>query len=219
MKNVLMILLIICLATNISAQTPIVVDPALTAAVIAGNTAEKNRMNSIEQLKEKINTTQAATTVVLKQIDNVQSKILKGLSEVNGAVSNLYQIKYCYNALQNVVKYEGMMIAEAKKNPVALAWAYKNQKYMYERALLAYSNIAGFVLKAGNDALMDSGQRTQLIYNILSELQVIEAYAIGSYFNVKRVVQAGVWQSLNPFKDYINMDKKAVREILQRVQF
>lgn len=208
-----------CCAYKVFAQTPIVVDPTLTAVVVVANTAEKNKMNNIENLKEKINATQAATTVVLKQIDNVQNKVLRGLSEVNIAVSNLYQIKYCYSSLQNVVKYEGMMLAEAKKNPVALAWAYKNQKYMYERALLAYSNIAGLVLKAGNEALMDSGQRTQLIYNIYSELQVIEAYAISSYFDVKRVVQAGIWQSINPFKDYINMDRKHVNDILRRVRF
>ena len=201
------------------AQTPIVMDPALTAAIIAGNATENNKMSSIENLKDKINKTQIATTVVLGEIDKVQNKIYNGLSKVSSAVSDLYKIKYCYNSLQNIIKYEAMMLQEAKKNPIALGWAYKNQKYMYERALLAYSNIAGYILKSGNQALMDAGQRTQLIYNIHSELQVIEAYAIGSYFAVKRVVQVGVIQSLNPFKGYIDTDRRAVQDILRRVKF
>lgn len=214
-----LLLVFICLSTSLYCQTTIAIDPALTAATITANTAEKNKMRDIEKVKENINQAQIATTAVLAEIDKVQQKLYKGLTQVSTAVSNLYQIKYCYNATQNVLKYEGKMLQEAKKNPIALAFAYKNQKYLYERALQAYTQIAGFILQNGDKAMMDSGTRTQLIYNILTELQALEAYAIASYYKVKRVVQVGIIQSLNPFQYYIDLDKRAIQDILNRVKF
>ncbi len=212
-------LIFICLTTSLYSQTTIAIDPALTAATITANTAEKNKMRDIEKVKESINQAQIATTAVLTEIDKVQQKLYKGLTQVSTAVSNLYQIKYCYNATQNVLKYEGKMLQEAKKNPIALAFAYKNQKYLYERALQAYTQITGFILQNGDKAMMDAGTRTQLIYNILTELQALEAYAIASYYKVKRVVQVGIIQSLNPFQYYIDLDKRAIQDILNRVKF
>lgn len=212
-------LVFICLTTSVYSQTTIAIDPALTAATITANTAEKNKMRDIEKVKENINQAQIATTAVLAEIDKVQQKLYKGLTQVSTAVSNLYQIKYCYNATQNVLKYEGKMLQEAKKNPIALAFAYKNQKYLYERALQAYTQIAGFILQNGDKAMMDAGTRTQLIYNILTELQALEAYAIASYYKVKRVVQVGIIQSLNPFQYYIDLDKRAIQDNLNRVKF
>ena len=212
-------LVFICMTTALYSQTTIAIDPALTAATITANTAEKNKMRDIEKVKENINQAQIATTAVLAEIDKVQQKLYKGLTQVSTAVSNLYQIKYCYNATQNVLKYEGKMLQEAKKNPIALAFAYKNQKYLYERAIQAYTQITGFILQNGDKAMMDAGTRTQLIYNILTELQALEAYAIASYYKVKRVVQVGIIQSLNPFQYYIDLDKRAIQDILNRVKF
>ena len=212
-------LVFICLTTSVYSQTIIAIDPALTAATITANTAEKNKMRDIEKVKENINQAQIATTAVLTEIDKVQQKLYKGLTQVSAAVSNLYQIKYCYNAIQTILKYEGKMLQEAGKNPIALAFAYKNQKYLYERAIQAYTQITGFVLQNGDKAMMDAGTRTQLIYNILTELQALEAYAIASYYKVKRVVQVGIIQSLNPFQYYIDLDKRAIQDILNRVKF
>lgn len=84
---------ILCLATGglpcLAQQT----DPALTAAVIA-QTAELNSIHSKrKKTQEKIIAAETAATLALDRVHSVEDKMLEYLSNAQGAMQNLYQIK------------------------------------------------------------------------------------------------------------------------------
>ncbi len=68
-------------------------DPALTAAVIAQTVELKNIHKQRKKTQEKIIAAETAVTLALDRVHNVENKLLEYLSNAQGAMQNLYQIK------------------------------------------------------------------------------------------------------------------------------
>lgn len=91
----------ICLAAflflcgySISASAAAIqVDPALASAITLQMNTLKNIYSKREKTQNKIITAEAAVTVALDKMHNVEDKVLGYMSNVQGAFQNLYQIK------------------------------------------------------------------------------------------------------------------------------
>lgn len=68
-------------------------DPALTAAVVAQTAELKSIHKKRRKLQERIIAAEAAVTVALDRVHSVEDKMLEYLSNAQGAMQNLYQIK------------------------------------------------------------------------------------------------------------------------------
>ena len=69
------------------------IDPALTGAVTAQTLELKSLHDKRRKTQEKIIAAEAAVTVALDRVHSVEDKMLEYLSNAQGAVQNLYQIK------------------------------------------------------------------------------------------------------------------------------
>ncbi len=77
-------------APELSAQQT---DPTLTAAVVAQTSALKDIHKKRRNLQQKIIAAEAAVTLALDRVHKVEDKMLEYLSNAQGAMQNLYQIK------------------------------------------------------------------------------------------------------------------------------
>ncbi len=68
-------------------------DPALTAAVVAQTVEMNNIHEKRRKMQEKIIAAEAAVTVALDRVHSVENKMLDYLSNAQGAMQNLYQVK------------------------------------------------------------------------------------------------------------------------------
>lgn len=68
-------------------------DPTLTAAVLAQTAELKSIHKQRKKTQEKIIAAETAVTVALDRVHSVEDKLLEYLSNAQGAVQNLYQIK------------------------------------------------------------------------------------------------------------------------------
>lgn len=68
-------------------------DPTLTAAVVAQTSALKDIHKKRRNLQQKIIAAEAAVTLALDRVHKVEDKMLEYLSNAQGAMQNLYQIK------------------------------------------------------------------------------------------------------------------------------
>lgn len=68
-------------------------DPTLTAAVLAQTAELKNIHKQRKKTQEKIIAAETAVTVALDRVHHVEDKLLEYLSNAQGAMQNLYQIK------------------------------------------------------------------------------------------------------------------------------
>ena len=191
------------------------IDPFLEGAIIAANTSENSNYNNIKNNQTAIQKAQEATIIVVDQVNQIQNKIYKGLMQVSSVLKDAYQIKECLQALNDIVSYESDMLAEGQQNPLALAFALKIQNEMAAKAIGYYANISTVVLKANTkDLLMDAGERSTLLYKIQLDLNTLRAMAAYSYYRVHLAVMQGVINSFNPFKGYVDIDGKIVKDLL-----
>lgn len=214
MKRIFLIIGILFIASQIevSGQN---IDPFLEGAIIAANASENANYNNIKDNQTAIQRAQEATILVVDQVNQIQNKIYKGLMHVSSVLKNAYQIKECLQALNDILSYESDMLAEAGQNPLALAFALKIQNEMAVRALAYYANISTVVLKANTkDLLMDAGERSTLLYKIQLDLNTLRAMAAYSYYKVHLAVMQGIINSFNPFKGYVDVDGKIVKDLL-----
>jgi hypothetical protein len=191
------------------------IDPFLAGAIIAANATENSNYNNIKDNQTAIQRAQEATIVVVDQVNQIQNKIYNGLMQVSSVLKNAYQIKECLQALNDILSYEGDMLAEAQKNPLALAFALKIQNEMVSKAVSYYADIETVILKANTkELLMTAGERETLLYKVQLDLNTLRALAAYSYYRVHLAVMQGIINSFNPFKGYVDIDGKIVKDLL-----
>ncbi|HAO05676.1 MAG TPA: hypothetical protein DCQ50_01570 [Chryseobacterium sp.] len=195
----------------------LVIDPVLAAITGASAIAENASYDKIKDKQKAIEVLQAATVTTTEFINQWQKKIYNGLMYVSSTVNNAYQIYDAARIVGNIYELERKMMEEAKKEPLALIFAVKYQREMVIRAIEYYNQIQQFILKTGDEKLlMNAGERTLLLNQILESLRVIESYAVSSYYKVRYAVMNGIIKTLNPFGSFVNRDAQIVKDILNR---
>ncbi len=191
------------------------IDPFLSGAIIAANSTENTSYNKIKDNQTAIQRAQEATIIVVDQVNQIQNKIYNGLMQVSSVLKNAYQIKECLQALNDILSYESDMLSEAQKNPLALAFALKIQNEMVSKAAGYYADIQTVILKANTkELLMTAGERETLLYKVQLDLNTLRALAAYSYYKVHLAVMQGIINSFNPFKGYVDIDGKIVKDLL-----
>ena len=214
MKRIFLMIGILSVASQIEVRGQNI-DPFLSGAIIAANATENAKYNSIKDNQTAIEKAQVATIIVVDQVNQIQNKIYNGLMQVSSVLKNAYQIKECLQALNDILSYEEDMLAEAGQNPLALAFALKIQNEMAGKAVAYYADIQEMVLKANSkDLLMTAGERENLLYKIQLDLNTLRAMAAYSYYKVHLAVMQGIINSFNPFKGYVDVDGKIVKDLL-----
>lgn len=210
--KILIIASVMLLVTRVDGQN---IDPALTGAIIGAGVAENDRYNEIKSNQDAIQRAQTATILMVGKVNDIQTKIYDGLMQVSSVLKDAYHIKESLQCLNDILSYQKDMLAEAKQNPLALVFALKIQDEMVTKAVSYYGNIQSFVLKSNTkDLLMDAGERGKLLYQILLDLQTLRALAAYSYYKVHLAVMQGVINSINPFRGYVDIDRKIVDDLL-----
>jgi len=221
MKKFLTIVLFthsLILSLNVNAQE-LVIDPVLAAITGASAIIENESYDKIKDKQKAIEALQAATVATTEFINNWQKKIYNGLLYVSSTVNNAYQVYEAAKIVASIYDLERKMLEEARKNPLALIFALKYQKEMVVRAIEYYNQIQNLILKTGDEKLlMDAGERTLLLNQVLQSLRVIESFAVSSYYKVRYAVMNGIIKTLNPFGNFVNRDAQIVKDILNRWQ-
>lgn len=217
MKLLLLPLLLLLTATARSQK--LVIDPVLAAITGASAIVENNSYDKIKDKQKAIEALQTATVATTEFINNWQKKIYNGLLYVSSTVNNAYQIYEAGKIVASIYDLESKMLTEARKEPLALIFALKYQREMVIKAIEYYNQIQQFILKTGDEKLlMNAGERTILLNQVLESLRVIEAYAVTSYYKVRYAVMNGIIKTLNPFGSFVNRDARIVKDILNRWQ-
>jgi hypothetical protein len=110
----------------------------------------------------------------------------------------------------------GMEIA--RKNPVYLVFAEQQAQFFKERATKLALEVSTFALKGGGNNLMDSGERSKLLNNVLTEMLILRSITYGMYRAMYYAQMRGLMRSLNPFQGYVNMDMQIVDDIIRKRQ-
>jgi len=201
-----------------SASAQIYVDPTTAAATAAHAGVMNSGLSRTSDNLTLVQRAQLAVTGQLGIVNDLQSTIYSGLSEVSGVMRSLLSVKDIYEISQDIVIDVNKAINLASSDPILLLFAEGGAREFKTRSINLATEVSSFVLKDGRDALMDSGERAKLLNRIVTELTILRGVAYGMYRTMYWAKQRGILNSLNPYSGYINIDKRIADDIIRNAK-
>ena len=214
-KKLTLGVLVLCLAGGRIPALAQQMDPALTATVIAQTAELKNIHKKRKKTQEKIIAAEAAVTVALDRVHSVEDKMLNYLSNAQGAMQNLYQIKRagelvakeipqnCNLLLKSVgSNLKGTAIAAMVSDELADAATQMAALYPFMKQLVT----SGSYDVAGADGknekhkvnLLNSSERYYIANEVVSRLEAINTDLFILAWQVRTLSWNDLWFSLDP---------------------
>lgn len=190
-------------------------DPALTAAVLAQTAELKSIHKKRKRRQEQIIAAEAAVTVALDRVHSVEDKMLEYLSNAQGAVQNLYQIKRagelvtteipqnCNLLLKSVGgNLKGTAIAAIVSDELTDAATQMAALYPFMKQLVT----SGSFDVSGSDGknekhkvnLLNSSERYYIANEVVTRLEAINTDLFILAWQVRTLSWNDLWFSLDP---------------------
>ena len=145
------------------------VDVVTTAALKLYSDNLKDKQNETIAQQNKLQKAQAWVGTQMVVVNNIQEKILKGLSEISGTLQNGLQVKEIYEDLKDCAMYSSEIGKFVKQNPEYAVFGAKTTEYTYKQ-ILKMSTEVSELLKSGELNLATAGDRYKLIYDISTKV-------------------------------------------------
>ena len=190
-------------------------DPALTSAVLGQTAALKKIHKDRKKTQEKIIAAEVAVTASLERIHHVEDKMLDYLSNAQGAMQNLYQIKRagelvateipqnCSLLLKSVgSNLKGTAIAAIVSDELADAATQMAALYPFMKQLVT----SGSYDTGGSDGgkekhkvnLLSSSERYYIANEVLTRLEAVNTDLFILAWQVRTLSWNDLWFSLDP---------------------
>lgn len=190
-------------------------DPTLTGAVFAQTSTLKNIYDKRQKAHEKIIAAETAVTVALDRVHSVENKMLEYLSNAQGAMQNLYQIKRagelvateipqnCGLLLKSVgSNLKGTAIAAIVSDELADAATQMAALYPFMKQLVT----SGSYDTGGSDGgkekhkvnLLSSSERYYIANEVLTRLEAVNTDLFILAWQVRTLSWNDLWFSLDP---------------------
>lgn len=165
-------------------------------------------MTDIKNGMENINLNLSALVVV-------QGIIHKSLTQVDQALKSSKAVLNISKLIQEIYAESTLIFQQARGAPWLLLFAEQSTTSFKDRSVKLALEVSDFVLKEGSNVLMDFEKRDYLLRKITLELKVIRALMFSIHKSMYWAKINGITRSLNPYSNFINMDKIKAEEIIR----
>ena len=211
-------LIVFLILSGSSFGQTVYVDPAVSAATAAHSVIIDTQLKATNERLTLIERGQLAITGNLTIVNSMQDKIYKGLSEVSSILTNLSNVQEIARMATAISGDLNDVLEIAKENPALLLFAERNAVLFQQRATSLALEVSSFVLKGGENNLMDAGERSKLINQILTEMVILRSHTYGMYRAMYFAQMKGFVKALNPFQGYINVDIQLAQDIARKTK-
>ncbi|MBD1424040.1 hypothetical protein [Sphingobacterium arenae] len=217
MKTQLITTVFICLSTLAFGQSYVtIIYDAKHLAIVNENGAvrlvsEQAHNNMLGNIRGRIDD----INVNLSSVVLVQQMIHRALTEVDEALKSGRSALHIARLVQDIGSHSAKMLETAKGEPWLLLFAEDVALQLKNRGMQLAADVSGFVLQEGKNVLMDYEKRDQLMRKIILELKVIRALVFSMERSMYWAKINGALKTANPYRNFINMDKRKADEIIR----
>ena len=219
MKKQLLIGLFLFITGSLKTYAQTIIFDAQHFAIVNENgltreAAENTHQNSLSKIKQDLdNINLNVSSVVL-----VQDMIHQSLATVDGTLKDGLAIKQVAEIIGDITTQCSQITNLAKADPLLLLFAQQNAEQMKTRGINLVSEVSSFILKEGDNVLMDYEKRDFLLRKVILDLQVMRALSYSIYKTMYFAKLNGVIKSADPFQGFINQDTHLADQLLLQYQ-
>lgn len=203
--------------TSVKSQT-IYVDILTAPTMIAEGEILKRQQ---EKTNGNLNKIQQAELLVYTQIqkaNNLQEKVVKGLTEVSSLLNDAYTVKDIYGSLELLLKYSRDISRFASNYPQFAVFAVPAVS-SFNKRITKLSIEVGNILTSGENNMMNAGQRRELLNDLSIETRLLASEAWSILFSMEQAKNIGFWNAINPFRSWVNQDASIMQDIINRSKY
>lgn len=214
------VLLMLCfLAFKVSQAQYIVLDPGHLEIVMENGltreAAEKTHHNYLTTINQRLDDINLdVSSVVL-----VQNMIFNSLKNVDQGLKDGLTVKQMAAIILEITDQSEQMLSLARSNPALLLFAQDVAQQLKNRGINLVTAVSDFVLKEGDNVLMDYEKREQLLSKVILELRVMRALSYSMNKSMYWANQNGLMKYLNPYRNFMNQDMRLADDLILRYQF
>jgi len=217
--KVISYVMVFCMCPFLLSAQRVVFD-ARHLAVVNENAVVRNAAEiGHNELLGKINKSLDNINLNTSSIVMAQRMIYSSLSNVNSALKNGLALRDMYAVCEEIIGYGREMGKLGKSEPYLMLFSEQMIRDITTRSAKMMTEISGFVLKEGQNVLMDYNSRDELIAGIRADLQIIRGLAYGAWKAMYWAKVRGVVKMLNPFQGFINRDVQIVSDIIRKTRY
>ncbi|MGQ7856536.1 hypothetical protein ACUN24_20055 [Pedobacter sp. WC2501] len=217
--KVIFYVMVFCMCPFLLLAQRVVFD-ARHLAIVNENALVRNAAEiSHHELLGKINKSLGNININTSSIALAQSMIYSSLSNVNSALKNGLALRDMYAICEEIIGYGREMGKLGISEPYLVLFSEQIIRDISKRSTQLMTEISGFVLKEGQNILMDYNSRDELIAGIRADLQIIRGLAYGAWKAMYWAKVGGVVKMLNPFQGFINRDVQIVSDIITKTRY
>ncbi|TKC08019.1 hypothetical protein FA048_12715 [Pedobacter polaris] len=121
--------------------------------------------------------------------------------------------------VNNIIKSQTEIYQLAEKNPALIFIAYQTEIEFLQKSKSLVYYLIGLSASMGAVNQMKQSDRKILFDFVLQELSVIQDLSRGLVNSIQYSNLSSLMRSLNPFQDYIDMDKSIVNDIITNAKY
>jgi len=209
----LLLLLLMTLSIKAKAQR-VVLDRNHLAIVIENNAARLSAELAHQNRLEGLNSRLKQIQLNLDGVILTEALIYSSLSQLDQGMKSLSALTQIGGLSLEIITEAKSVISSASSSPALLLFAQQSCNQLATRGVSLASEVNTIILKEGQNLLMDYEKRDALLKKISLELKTIRAllYSINKCMYWAKI--NGVFRSANPFRGFINTDKRMVENLL-----
>ncbi|OYD43631.1 hypothetical protein [Sphingobacterium cellulitidis] len=148
----------------------------------------------------------------------VQDMIHRALTEVDQALRSGLTVRQIGQIGTEIIHECDLMLQTARDAPYLLLFAEDVARQMKNRGVNLAAEVSEFVLKEGQNVLMDYEKRDALLRKIVLELRVMRALTYSMHRAMYYAKLRGILRTINPYDRFINQDRRMVDDIIYKVK-
>lgn len=172
--------------------------------------AELSHQSDLREITSHLKDIQLNLTGVIL----TEQLIYAALTQVENGLKSAYALRQIGELSLEIIAESKEVLDAARSSPALLLFAQTNCQQLEGRGLKLVQEVSAVVMREGENLLMDYASRDALLKKISLELKTIRAllYSIKKCMYWAKI--NGMLQTANPFKSFINTDKRMVENLL-----
>jgi len=142
--------------------------------------------------------------------------IFNSLTQVNRGLKSGLMIQDISQLLNEIYQQSSELVSYASSRPELLLFAERFSKQIKTRGVNLLTQVSDHILAEKADLLMNAEKRDALLRKIALELRLIRSLVFSMRKSMFWAAQRSLISQVNPFKDFLNIDKRMVDQIISR---
>lgn len=181
--------------------------------------SENQLQNEARNNQTVVTANEAANQTMLARLKDTYRTLQRRYNTLGTAIDAATIGLQATPMVNRIIRNQRQLVELAQKNPALIALAYQTETAFVGKAQSLVNYLVGLSAAIGDVNQMRMADRKVLFDFILSELSVIDDLARNLASSMQYVNLNGLIRTLNPFQDYIDMDRSLINDIIHNAKY